>query len=208
MTFASITFIVFFTLVLVLEGITNVRVVKEKLGNHFYIVRHMILLIASYIFYGWWDWRFCFLILFVTVTAYLAGLLHQNKTVVVMAVCVVLVVLGIFKYYNFFVESFCELFSISSAGTINIILPVGISFYTFQAISYIADVRLGRLQAERSFVNVALYIAFFSTAGSRSDCKGIGVSSTAVGGQKRFDSEFGNGTPDFHVWFIQENCTG
>ena len=78
-----------------------------------------------------------------------------------MAVCVVLVVLGIFKYYNFFVESFCELFSISSAGTINFILPVGISFYTFQAISYIADVRLGRLQAERSFVNVALYIAFF-----------------------------------------------
>lgn len=78
-----------------------------------------------------------------------------------MAVCVVLVVLGIFKYYNFFVESFCELFSISSAGTLNIILPVGISFYTFQAISYIADVRLGRLQAEHSFVNVALYIAFF-----------------------------------------------
>ncbi len=161
MTFASITFIVFFTLVLALEGITNVRVVKEKLGNHFYIVRHMILLIASYIFYGWWDWRFCFLILFVTVTAYLAGLLHQNKTVVVMAVCVVLVVLGIFKYYNFFVESFCELFSISNAGTLNIILPVGISFYTFQAISYIADVRLGSLQTERSFVNVALYIAFF-----------------------------------------------
>ena len=60
MTFASLTFIVFFILVIALEEITNVKAVKEKFGNCVYFVRHMILLIASYIFYGWWDWRFCF----------------------------------------------------------------------------------------------------------------------------------------------------
>lgn len=161
MTFASLTFIVFFTFVIVLEGITNVSAVKGKFGDCIYFIRHMILLIASYIFYGWWDWRFCFLILFVTLTAYFAGLYHQNKAVLVSAICIVLVVLGIFKYYNFFVESFCKMFSISHVGTLNIILPVGISFYTFQAISYIADVHLGKVKAEQSFVNVALYIAFF-----------------------------------------------
>lgn len=161
MTFASLTFIVFFILVIALEEITNVKAVKEKFGNCVYFVRHMILLIASYIFYGWWDWRFCFLILFVTLIAYFAGLYHQNKAVLISAICIVLVVLGIFKYYNFFVESFCKMFSISRVGTLNIILPVGISFYTFQAISYIADVHLGKIKAEQSFVNVALYIAFF-----------------------------------------------
>jgi len=161
MTFASLTFIVFFAFVIVLQGITNVRTVKEKFGDRVYFVRHMILLIASYIFYGWWDWRFCFLILFVTFTAYLAGLYHQNKVVLISAIGVVLVVLGIFKYYNFFVQSFCQVFSISNAGTLSIILPVGISFYTFQAISYIADVHLGKVTAEQNFVNVALYIAFF-----------------------------------------------
>lgn len=131
MTFASLTFIVFFILVIALEEITNVKAVKEKFGNCVYFVRHMILLIASYIFYGWWDWRFCFLILFVTLIAYFAGLYHQNKAVLISAICIVLVVLGIFKYYNFFVESFCKMFSISRVGTLNIILPVGISFYTF-----------------------------------------------------------------------------
>ncbi|GFI22947.1 peptidoglycan O-acetyltransferase [Lachnospiraceae bacterium] len=161
MTFASLTFIIFFLFVIVLEGITNVKTVKEKFGERVYFIRHMILLIASYIFYGWWDWRFCLLILFVTLTAYFAGLYHQNKIVLFSTICIVLVALGIFKYYNFFVESFCKMFSISSAGTLNIILPVGISFYTFQAISYIADVHLGRIKAEQHFVNVALYIAFF-----------------------------------------------
>ena len=89
MTFASLTFIVFFILVIALEEITNVKAVKEKFGNCVYFVRHMILLIASYIFYGWWDWRFCFLILFVTLIAYFAGLYHQNKAVLISAICIV-----------------------------------------------------------------------------------------------------------------------
>lgn len=161
MTFASLTFIIFFVLVILFESITNIGTVKRMLGVRLNIVRHVALLAASYIFYGWWDWRFCFLILFVTVTAYLAGLFHEKRAVIITAISIVLFVLGIFKYYNFFVESFCGMFSIPASGTINIILPVGISFYTFQAISYIADVRMGKLNAERNFVNVALYIAFF-----------------------------------------------
>lgn len=161
MTFASLTYILFFLLVILLLGMTNISKVKNALGIRLKPTRHIILLVASYIFYGWWDWRFCFLMLFVTAVAYVAGRLKDNKIVVIISVCAVLVILGIFKYYNFFVESFCKLFSISVKGTISILLPVGISFYTFQAISYIIDVYKGKHEEEKSFLNVALYISFF-----------------------------------------------
>lgn len=161
MTFASLTYILFFLIVIFLLGITNIVKVNRALGSRLNLIRHIILLVASYIFYGWWDWRFCFLMIFVTAVAYVAGTLKNNKTVVIISICAVLVVLGIFKYYNFFVESFCDLFSISSKGTINILLPVGISFYTFQAVSYIIDVYKSKIEGEKSFLNVALYISFF-----------------------------------------------
>ena len=72
-----------------------------------------------------------------------------------------LAILGIFKYYNFFVDSFCDLLGISKSGSLNIILPVGISFYTFQSMSYTMDVYRRQINCEKSFVKLALYIAFF-----------------------------------------------
>ena len=161
MTFASLTYILFFLFTISLLGLTNIGKVRNALGARLSLVRHVILLLASYVFYGWWDWRFCFLMLFVTAVAYVTGVFKNNKFLLITSVCIVLAVLGIFKYYNFFVESFCDLFSISTKGTISIILPVGISFYTFQAISYMIDVYKNKIEPEKNFIHVALYISFF-----------------------------------------------
>lgn len=161
MTFASLTFIVFFIIVSLLLAFTNLVSVKGLLGEKVIFVRHFVLLFASYIFYGWWDWRFCILMLFVTVMSYIAGVYKENKVLGNIIIGMILLVLGIFKYFNFFIESFCAVFSISQIRTLHIILPVGISFYTFQAISYIIDVKNGKIEQENSFLNIALYISFF-----------------------------------------------
>ena len=78
-----------------------------------------------------------------------------------MGVVIPLIILGIFKYFNFFIDSFCYVFGINNSGTLNIILPVGISFYTFQSMSYTIDVYRNQIKCEKSFINVALYISFF-----------------------------------------------
>lgn len=127
-------------------------------------LRHSILLVASYVFYGWWNWKCCFLMLGLTAVAYLCARAYEadgKKLWVSLGVALPLVILGIFKYFNFFVDSFCGLFGIERAGSLSILLPVGISFYTFQSLSYTIDVYRGRIAAEKSFKNVALYIAFF-----------------------------------------------
>jgi alginate O-acetyltransferase complex protein AlgI len=159
MVFSSITFFVFFTVVLLAMGITKIPLLaKQRL-------RHVILLIASYVFYGWWDYRFCFLMLVLTITAYVSALqIHRrrnNHVFLAMGVVVPLVILSIFKYFNFFVSSFAMFLGIHNVHSLNIILPVGISFYTFQSLSYIIDVYRGKLKAETSFFKLALYIAFF-----------------------------------------------
>ena len=126
--------------------------------------RHIILLIASYVFYGWWDWRFCFLMLFLTLVAHVCALQMDKpwrKTALVIGVVVPLVVLGIFKYYDFFINSFCDLFGIVRTNTTGLVIAVGISFYTFQSLSYTIDVYRGKIEAERDFIHTALYIAFF-----------------------------------------------
>lgn len=161
MTFASLTFIVFFIIVSLLLAFTNLASVRGVLGGKVIFVRHVVLLFASYIFYGWWDWRFCTLMLFVTAMSYIAGVYKENKLLGNIIISMILLVLGVFKYFNFFIESFCAVFSISQARTLHIILPVGISFYTFQAISYILDVRNEKVKQESNFLNVALYISFF-----------------------------------------------
>ena len=135
--------------------------------------RKRVLTLASYVFYGAWDWRFLGLILMVTLVSYLVGqaatwLKEQTKrrkwalgTGIVFA----LMVLGVFKYFNFFTDSFTDFAAMMgfNAGhvTLNLVLPVGISFYTFQAISYMVDVHRGVIGARRSFLDVAFYIAFF-----------------------------------------------
>ena len=164
MVFNSISFIIFFIVIAVLLSLTNLHSVKKQCGKHLLRIRHIILLIASYIFYGWWDWRFAFLMLALTATAYSCSLMlvkTKNKLYVCIAVIIPLIVLGIFKYFNFFVDSFVKLFNIEYIGALNIILPVGISFYTFQSLSYTLDVYRNEIKVERDFIKVALYIAFF-----------------------------------------------
>ncbi len=127
---------------------------------------------ASYFFYGWWDWRFLSLILTSTLIDYFVGLRLENthdqdqrKRLLWISVVVNLGFLGFFKYFNFFIESFQELlltFGLQpSFNTLYIILPVGISFYTFQSMSYTIDVYYRKIDVERNFLRFATYISFF-----------------------------------------------
>ena len=164
MLFNSLAFLIFFTIICVLMALTNLPAVNAMPREKRLRLRHIILLLASYVFYGWWDWRFCFLMLGLTVVAHVCALqmdTPRRKAALVIGVVVPLVVLGFFKYYDFFVDSFCAVFGITRAGTLKIILPVGISFYTFQSLSYTIDVYRGKLKPERDFLRTALYIAFF-----------------------------------------------
>src|SRR5574344_2700255 len=110
--------------------------------------QNLLVVVASYVFYGWWDWRFLFLIAFTTLCSYFSGILleraegneKRRKWINAGNITLNLLILGFFKYFNFFGESFAELLRLlgmeADWATLNIILPVGISFYTFQALSY------------------------------------------------------------------------
>jgi D-alanyl-lipoteichoic acid acyltransferase DltB (MBOAT superfamily) len=134
--------------------------------------RMWLCLIASYIFYGWWDWRFLSIVMFTTILDYSLGIViedahneAQRKRLVFLSVCVNLGFLGFFKYFNFFVGSFVKV--LASAGmqpnwhTLHIILPIGISFYTFQSMSYTIDVFRKEIKAERDFWRYATFVSFF-----------------------------------------------
>lgn len=134
--------------------------------------RKLVLVGASYFFYGYWDWRFCFLLLASSAVNYAAGmLLHgtaekpKRKIIVGVAVALNLGFLAFFKYYGFFVTSLNDLmFDLGlerELPFLEIILPVGISFFTFQGISYVIDVYRGHVAATRSLLNILLYISFF-----------------------------------------------
>ncbi len=130
----------------------------------------LILLAASYYFYAYWDWRFVGLLLSCTaINWWLAGRMERTsslrlrKTLIWISVAYSLAVLGFFKYFNFFVDSFRVVVGIApdAASTLDIILPVGISFFTFQTLSYTIDVYRGDLKHCRRFTDFALYVAFF-----------------------------------------------
>ena len=162
MTFNSITFLCFFAITSLLLLITNfdLKIKKDKI----LLIRHIILLISSYVFYGWWNWKCAFLMLGLTLISYWSSMKVEkttSKVYLFIGVIVPLIILGIFKYFNFFIDSFCYLFGINNTNILNIILPVGISFYTFQSMSYTIDVYRKKIKCEKSFINVALYIAFF-----------------------------------------------
>jgi alginate O-acetyltransferase complex protein AlgI len=133
--------------------------------------RKWLLTIASYVFYAVWNWRFCFLMLFVTINAFAAGQMlarakRRRRTAILAAsIGIDLAILGFFKYYDFFLSivaaTLADLGVAASLPVLRIILPVGISFYTFHAISYVVDVYRGKVKSEPSFVNIALYISFF-----------------------------------------------
>jgi D-alanyl-lipoteichoic acid acyltransferase DltB (MBOAT superfamily) len=135
--------------------------------------QNILLLLASYFFYGWWDWRFLSLILTSTVFDYFAAryiarssnLVHR-RTLLTISLALNFGFLGFFKYFNFFTDSFSDLLSSLgfpplSVAALRIILPPGISFYTFQAVAYIVDVYHRKLEPAESFVDYALFISFF-----------------------------------------------
>jgi len=152
MSFASLDFLIFFSVIL--GGTAILQQHKNP------ACKQVFLLIASYFFYGYWDWRFCILLLFITVSAYITALLVKSKTALIMGVAIPLVVLGVFKYLNFFLDSFSGLLN-KERDSLYIILPVGISFFTFQALSYVIDVKREKIPPEKSFIRMALYISFF-----------------------------------------------
>jgi D-alanyl-lipoteichoic acid acyltransferase DltB (MBOAT superfamily) len=134
--------------------------------------QNALTVIASYVFYGWWDWRFLFLILFSTVTDYAVGIglskqrdETKRKLLLIISIAVNLLFLGFFKYFNFFVDNFALSFSFFgmrlNASHLNIILPVGISFYTFQTMSYSIDVYKKKLQPTKDFIAFAAFVSFF-----------------------------------------------
>jgi len=131
-----------------------------------------MLLVASYVFYGYWDWRFLSLILLSTLIDFSIGrkLYVQNdpsrrKLLLLLSVIANLSILGFFKYFNFFAENFESLVGIFglTAGdlTLRILLPIGISFYTFQTMSYTIDIYRGKLKPTKNLMNFALFVAFF-----------------------------------------------
>jgi alginate O-acetyltransferase complex protein AlgI len=128
----------------------------------------ILLLLASYVFYMWWDPRFIVLILTSTVVDYCLGIWlevasgRRKKVLLAVSLIVNLGLLGFFKYYDFFAGSLAGLLHISASSVVlQIVLPVGISFYTFASLSYTLDVYWGKMKAERNFINYALFIAFF-----------------------------------------------
>lgn len=160
MLFNSLTFLVFLIILLPLF----------YLGNRTY--KKSLLLVSSYVFYGFWNWRFLFLIALSTVIDYLVGrglgrvsARVKRKWLLTLSVVSNLGILGFFKYYNFFAQSLVEL--LASLGvtlsytSLNIVLPVGISFYTFQTMSYSIDVYRGQFKPTRNFLDFAIYVSFF-----------------------------------------------
>ena len=164
MLFNSIEFLIFLPTVFVLYWFIFNKNLKTQ---------NFLILLSSYLFYGWWDFRFLSLILVSTIFNYVIGLtipnLDSKKKQRLFFWCSILLnlsVLGFFKYYNFFVDSWLELFSsigyeIKSIWTLSIILPVGISFYTFQTMSYTIDIYIKKLKPTKDFISFASFVAFF-----------------------------------------------
>ena len=163
MLFNSLEFALFLPIVfLIYWFILNKRI---RLQNIF-------LLISSYVFYGWWDWRFLGLIIFSSSVDYLIGISlgkydapGVRKKLLLTSVLLNVGLLGFFKYFNFFIESFNESFSFFGYGfsiqTLSIVLPVGISFYTFQTLSYTIDVYKRKLNPTNDVVSFFTYVSFF-----------------------------------------------
>lgn len=131
--------------------------------------QNLLVVAASYVFYGWWDWRFLLLIAFTTACSYASGLMirpessrRHNLAVMWTNIGLNLGILGLFKYYDFFVSELARLLGCSGDSVmLNLILPVGISFYTFQALSYSIDVYRGKIAPTKDVVAFFAYVSFF-----------------------------------------------
>ncbi|MBG65826.1 MAG: membrane-bound O-acyltransferase family protein [Flavobacteriales bacterium] len=163
MLFNSIDFAVFLPIVFFLYWFIAKNNIKFQ---------NLLIVIASYVFYGWWDWRFLSLILFSTIIDYTVGQKlrteekqSKRKILLWLSITVNLGFLGFFKYYNFFLENFINAFSLFgmnvNANSLNIILPVGISFYTFQTLSYTIDIYKKKLEPTKDFIAFSAFVCFF-----------------------------------------------
>ena len=162
MLFNSLSFAIFLPIVFVLYWVFG----KSRKSQN------LLLLIASFYFYGCWDWRFLFLLAFSIFLDYFTGIQIEKSTSDLrrkmwlwISIGVNLGFLGFFKYYNFFAESFVDLLATFGLYTdpwiLKIILPVGISFYTFHGLSYVIDIYKKRISAERNLVDYSLFVSFF-----------------------------------------------
>lgn len=163
MLFNSLDFAIFLPIVFILYWFVSQKNLK---------LQNLLIVLASYVFYGWWDWRFLSLILFSTVVDYFVGRGLENETnnskrkiLLLTSIFLNIGFLAFFKYYNFFLNNFISAFSFFGAeikaNTLNIILPVGISFYTFQTLSYSIDVYKRKLKPTRDFIAFSAFVSFF-----------------------------------------------
>ena len=163
MLFTSAEFLVFLPLVFALYWLLAHRLKWQNL----------LVVVASYVFYGWWDWRFLLLIAFTSACSFAFGLLinrslnegkeRKARWFNTLNIVINIAILALFKYHNFFVESLVSLFPRIGAEKLflNLILPVGISFYTFQALSYTIDVYRQKIEPTRDVVQFFAYVSFF-----------------------------------------------
>lgn len=163
MLFNSLDFAIFLPIVFILYWFVLGRNIK---------LQNFLIVVASYLFYGWWDWRFLSLILFSTLVDYFVGVYmskwdkpFKRKILLWVSISFNLGFLGFFKYYNFFLDNFISAFTFFgqeiSASSLNIILPVGISFYTFQTLSYSIDVYKRKLEPTKDFIAFSAFVSFF-----------------------------------------------
>ena len=163
MLFNSIDFIIFLPIVFIGYWFLFNKNIKYQ---------NLFITISSYVFYGWWDWRFLSLIIFSTVVDYIVGnrlTIVNNKTkrraLLYASILINLGLLALFKYYNFFIENFIEAFSFLGfsikPNTLNIILPIGISFYTFQTLSYTIDIYNKKIRPTKDIISFAAFVSFF-----------------------------------------------
>ena len=163
MLFNSLDFALFLPIVFILYWFVTKKNLKAQ---------NILIVVASYVFYGWWDYRFLSLILFSTLVDYAIGRAlstqedtSKRKALLWTSILVNLGFLGFFKYYNFFLDNFVSAFSFFgqeiNANSLNIILPVGISFYTFQTLSYSIDVYKRKLEPTKDIFAFAAFVSFF-----------------------------------------------
>ncbi len=163
MLFNSLNFAVFLPIVFLLYWFATRGNLKFQ---------NLLLLVSSYFFYAFWDWRFLFLLIFSTLLDYYTGLKMSDAKILSrkrfwfwLSISVNLGFLGIFKYYNFFATSFAA--AIAHFGlqvnpwTLKVILPVGISFYTFHGLSYVIDIYKNKIKAEKNFIDYSVFVSFF-----------------------------------------------
>jgi D-alanyl-lipoteichoic acid acyltransferase DltB (MBOAT superfamily) len=163
MLFNSVEFAVFLPIVFILYWFCTAKSLK---------LQNLFVVISSYFFYGWWDWRFLSLIFISTLQDYFVAQKiqntdneHKRKLWLIISIIVNLGILGFFKYCNFFINSFVETFTLSgikpNISTLHIILPIGISFYTFQTMSYTIDIYKRKLEPTKDFIAFAAFVSFF-----------------------------------------------